>query len=259
MAYKKIKKDDKSITYKIDTNDDFIALVAERAGFYSLRPEVLEFVLDHCRKISDCFKFAQKIVEYKKDSKAGEIILSPVEIIKRIKQGKRVAGDCDDKSLFLATLVAAMGYPVRLLGAHFITGKESKSEMNEINHIFVEFYDPKTKKWYYLEPSSKKLKPGQKSPKVLVLTKHPVAHLTSKEVSANVDDYKTYVVLRNTGKTLKAIGTTLENITPQNIDKIKTAMTLGEYARETLENPISVSLIIYSAILTIYLFLRRKK
>lgn len=261
MAYKMIKRDDKSVVYKIDTNDDFIDLLANRASYYSLQPEIVEFVLDYCKSVEDCFRYAQKIIEYKKDSKAGEIILSPVEIVKRLRANKRVAGDCDDKSLFLASILLAMGYPVRLVAAHFIDGTEkSKSDMSEVNHVFVQYYDEKKKQWINLEPSSKSYKVGQKSPKVIALKYYHATPLVEKDVSANIEgEYKIYTVLRNTGKMLKTTGSLLENVSSENINRLRSLMTTPDYVKEAMDNPVSVAIMLYSIIITGYLILSRRK
>ena len=165
MAVEKLFEGKNIIVWHGDTNADFIKFIAKRAGYYAFNPTVNEF----CMQIvgpEDAYYFARNKIIYRKDPRLGERILSPAYVIELFKQGKRVTGDCDDKTLFLATCLANMGYYVRVVGAMFL-----KEGSQGINHVYVEFYDPVTKNWIPLEPSTRTLGFGEKSPRVVPLIK----------------------------------------------------------------------------------------
>lgn len=164
--------------HRIKNNSDFIKLIAEKAAEYSIHPKIDEWAdkivgneTDDIKKIAKLYIFVRDRVKYNKDPVAvkvsGEVIKDffrhPKVILERIEKNKFTSGDCDDKTLLLASLLLNRGYPVRIVGAEIL----KDGAKNIINHTYLEV---KVKdKWYPLEPSSKTLKPFTQMPNVIPL------------------------------------------------------------------------------------------
>jgi hypothetical protein len=129
----------------------------------------------------DAYKFARNKLVYRKDPRIGEKILSPAYIIELWREGKRVIGDCDDKTLFLASCLANMGYHVNVVGGLF-----NKPGATGINHVYVEFLNDQGE-WISLEPSTKVLGFGDKSPRVTPMLKVRIKEPSMSKVNNMVD------------------------------------------------------------------------
>lgn len=160
MSVEKLYQDDRIILYQGDTNADFIRFLAKRAAFYAFHPVVDDFCRD--KTPEQIFNIAKNKLEYRRDPRLGERILSPALIIKELLRGRKVQEDCDGKTLFLASCLANMGYHVNIIGALF-----QKSGATGINHVFLEFLDDKNEQWIQLEPSTRILGFGQVSPRAI--------------------------------------------------------------------------------------------
>ncbi len=178
MNVEKLYENDRIIFWKGRRNADFIKLLAKRAAYYSVHPRVDEFCRNKTPEV--IYKYARNKIIYRKDPRISERILSPALIIDEWSRGKKVTGDCDDKSLFLASCIANMGFPVRLVGAMF-----KKPNATGINHVYVEFY--RNGRWISLEPSTRLLTFGEKSPKVVPILRVQLREPEIKEVAAFTD------------------------------------------------------------------------
>ena len=73
--------------------------------------------------------WVNSIMDYVKDPAGVEAIHDPVSFVeKRIRQGKNVFGDCDDMSIYLASLLKSIGHHPRFR----IIGKK-----NHFHHVLV--------------------------------------------------------------------------------------------------------------------------
>jgi hypothetical protein len=176
MSVEKLYQDDRIILYHGDTNADFIRFLAKRAAFYAFHPVVDEFCRD--KTPEQIFNVAKNKIEYRRDPRLGERILSPALIIQELRKGRKVQEDCDGKTLFLASCLANMGYHVNIIGALF-----QKAGATGINHVFVEFLDDKSDQWIQLEPSTRILGFGQVSPRAVPVLKVALQEPNFKKLS----------------------------------------------------------------------------
>lgn len=166
-------RSDKVILWGINTPDDLAELIARRIEFYAIHPEVNAFTASlippkernylyskEFPKIA--YLIARDKIKYHKEYAGAirdlgvvqsETIMSPVAVIRSIKQGKPVWGDCDCKTLFLGTLLANRGFKVRLVLAHILK-HEPGENIYVPNHIYLEFaYPDRPDKWIPLDAS----------------------------------------------------------------------------------------------------------
>jgi hypothetical protein len=84
--------------------------------------------IDEARAIAE---WVQENIPYVKDARNIEQIHSPTMLIKRMQRGEAVRGDCDDMSLFLATLLLSIGHAPMFKCVRF------KKTEGSYNHIYV--------------------------------------------------------------------------------------------------------------------------
>jgi len=182
-------RSDKVILWGVNTPEDLAQLIARRIEFYAIHPEVNAFANSLIPPESKnvlyskvypeiVYYIARDKIKYHKEYsgeikdlgvKQTETILSPVAVIRSLKEGKQVYGDCDCKTLFLGTMLANKGFPVRLVLARIVKGGESQAELYTPNHIYLEFaYPDKPDKWIPLDASSNRPF-GQISPNIIPL------------------------------------------------------------------------------------------
>ncbi len=174
MAIKILEISDKNIKYEVQSIDDFAKLMVERAQHYAQHPIIHSYaakIMPKMKKNVPYNKEYPRLVyliardkiryhrEYSGISKVGdkeyitsEIILSPVAIIEAIKKGEQPLGDCDDKSLFIASMLLNKGFPVRYVLAH-IKQNIPNEDLEQPNHIYVEYKEPGSDKWIPLDAS----------------------------------------------------------------------------------------------------------
>jgi len=179
---------DKVILWGVNTPEDLAQLIARRIEFYSIHPEVNAFANslippqtknELYSKVYPqiVYHIARDKIRYHKEYsgeikelgvKQSETILSPVAVIRSLKENKPVFGDCDCKTLFLGTMLANKGFPVRLVLAHLVKGERNENIYTP-NHIYLEFaYPDKPDKWIPLDPSGNRPF-GQISPDIIPL------------------------------------------------------------------------------------------
>jgi len=181
-------RDDKIILWGINTPEDLAELIARRIEFYAVHPEVNSFanslipVPSKNEPYSKVFPhiaylIARDKIRYHKEYSGAirdlgvqqsETLISPIAVIRSIRQGKPVYGDCDCKTLFLGTLLANKGFPVRLVLAH-IRKYEPGENIYVPNHIYLEFaYPDRPDKWIPLDASGNR-EFGKISPDIIPL------------------------------------------------------------------------------------------
>lgn len=174
-----IYKDDRIIIHKLKGgNKEFIDFIAQKILQYSIHPVVYNFVRTQDLNVEKAFYLAQKYIKYRKDPTKIEGIIAPSKIIEEhIIPKKPIYGDCDDKVLFLGSLLVSMGYPVKVVGAYY--SPEGKVE-KKINHVYLEYYDDKKKKWIVLEPTSPKTRIGEMGYGVIPIYKVEISYSGGK-------------------------------------------------------------------------------
>lgn len=84
--------------------------------------------IDEARAIAE---WVQENIPYVKDARNIEQLHSPTTLIKRMQRDETVRGDCDDMSLFLATLLLSIGHAPMFKCVRF------KRKEGSYNHIYV--------------------------------------------------------------------------------------------------------------------------
>jgi transglutaminase-like putative cysteine protease len=79
---------------------------------------------DWMREISALFDFVQNRIRYVRDIRGVETLHTPEKVLENEQ------GDCDDKSILLASLLEAIGHPTRFVAVGFSPG--------QFSHVFVE-------------------------------------------------------------------------------------------------------------------------
>lgn len=138
--------------------------VYEYARKHSSDEEIVDFISEVIGKIpySDKDTMAQLLLHavqtkiggpnnYLPDAIRNERISSPVSLIRRYKEGKRTAGDCDDFVAVLHTLYHAVGIPSVAVFVHYYKQGGNPQVPNHIA-LAVRLSDDK---WYIADPTSK--------------------------------------------------------------------------------------------------------
>jgi len=152
MVERKVK------TKKFRSNAEFLEYIAQLAAQFSIDPRVDALANELYNKggVKAIFDFVHDKVKYNKDPYGFEKVTTPDLMIEQHFRGEPISGDCDDKVLLLASLLMNKGFPVRIVGAHYLMGEGGR---NEINHVYLEFKDVtardprRREKWIPLDPS----------------------------------------------------------------------------------------------------------
>ena len=179
------KKSEKVRYTTINNNLDFIKLMARRAGQFATNEKVDQFSEKYWLqgKALAIFNVIQgavtgdatrlRGVKYVRDPVVMDTLRWPNVLIERIEKNGRAAGDCDCKTMLLASCLMNRGYPVRFIAAHLIQPKETRTDRKAINHVYLEFkdvYGTDKDKWLPVEPSSKNgMAIGTRAPNVIDL------------------------------------------------------------------------------------------
>jgi transglutaminase-like putative cysteine protease len=106
---------------------------------------------DERGELDALFRFVRDDVRYVKDVAGIDTLQTPTATLERLQ------GDCDDKSLLLASLAQSIGYPSR-----FVVSATRKGQ--SYNHVYVEAWSPQLARWVALEPSVVGIPLGQALP-----------------------------------------------------------------------------------------------
>ncbi|MEM2264654.1 MAG: hypothetical protein QXX03_05630 [Nitrososphaerota archaeon] len=174
MRIEELYKDKYVRLWGVDTPEDLATLIARRIEFYALHPIINKFTAslipppDRNKLYSKVFPqiaylVARDKIRYHKEysgvvrdlgARQAEVLLAPHAVAQSIMEGKPVYGDCDCKTLFLGTLLANRGFPVRLVLARIVKGNKGEN-IYIPNHIYLEFaYPDEPNKWIPLDAAS---------------------------------------------------------------------------------------------------------
>lgn len=112
-------------------------------------------------EVKDVFRWVKDHFHYVHDPHGLEYVKSPEVSDQEIAQHGFFMGDCDDAAAYLAALLKAIGYPVRL-----IVVSPTSSPFDDYQHIFVRVYIPRKSQifgsdgstndpWVSLDPTAK--------------------------------------------------------------------------------------------------------
>lgn len=214
----------------INTPEDLAVLIARRIEFYALHPIINKFTAslippsEKNKLYSKVFPqiaylVARDKIKYHREysgeirelgAKQAEILIAPHAVAESIMEGKNVYGDCDCKTLFLGTLLANRGFPVRLVLARIV--KNTPGENIYIpNHIYLEFaYPDEPDKWTPLDPASNRPF-GQISPNIIPLKRIYVGS-EKIETVRSIDGIGEMKFPPGAGEAMVTIGKLLQNI-----------------------------------------------
>jgi len=105
---------------------------------------------DYTKEIKKIFHFVQRKIRYVKDIRGHETLQIP-EVTVKMRQG-----DCDDKSILIASLLESIGFKTRFVAVGFVPKKFS--------HVYTEVF--LKNKWIALE-TTEPWEIGRKPKKVL--------------------------------------------------------------------------------------------
>lgn len=74
-----------------------------------------------------------------------ETLYSPLFNMEQFRNNRDIVGDCDDVSMFLASVNRVLGYPVRFVAMRV------KKNVVDFNHVVVEVYD--NERWKRYDPT----------------------------------------------------------------------------------------------------------
>ena len=112
---------------------DTLKLMSKIVKQYKKAPEVRELALSIVSNVPEknwvneakaILRFAQQKIRYVKDIRGVETLHTPIQIL-RLGQG-----DCDDKSILIASLMESLGHPTRFMAVGKIAG--------HFCHVYVE-------------------------------------------------------------------------------------------------------------------------
>jgi len=97
-------------------------------------------------EVDAVFDWVRRHVEFR--GEYGETLQSPEATI------RFAAGDCDDQSTLAAALLESLGISTR-----FVT-VALRSSPDELSHVYVEAFDPRTQQWLSIDPTVEASYPG---------------------------------------------------------------------------------------------------
>jgi len=114
-------------------------------------PEVRDLALevtsgDLDDAISAIFEFVRDNVTYTPDPEDRELFISPRIMVELIREG-RAYGDCDDMSLFTASLLSSIGYRTKIIVLAL--------EDDEYDHAIAAVWSEDLQDWIWLDTASK--------------------------------------------------------------------------------------------------------
>jgi transglutaminase-like putative cysteine protease len=101
-------------------------------------------------EIETLTNFVKKSIRYTRDIEGVEYVKTPLRHLHNLMDSGLSYGDCDDMSLLLATLLGSAGYKAR-----FVIVRTPGNPYPSYNHIYVEAFEPKSKKWVALDATMK--------------------------------------------------------------------------------------------------------
>lgn len=109
-------------------------------------------------EVNAVFEWVLRHYRYLKDPQGLELVKSPEVIDREISERGTFQGDCDDVSGYLAALLAAIGYKVKLV----VMSMPNRDGM--FRHIYIKVLLPKQKRWLPLEATAPQKPIGWSAP-----------------------------------------------------------------------------------------------
>jgi transglutaminase-like putative cysteine protease len=135
-----------------------LAYLHDLAEQFAKEPYVREFTVnevlgpagvsdnDQEAQILTILNFVRRNVTYVRDPLDSEYIVSPINLIDKIRNGKRAFSDCEDHVLLLNTMLGSVGFPTRFVATQ-INGADWW------NHVISSVYVDGA--WWDLDPIAK--------------------------------------------------------------------------------------------------------
>ncbi len=101
---------------------------------------------DLSAQILAVLNFVRRNVTYVRDPVESEYVISPINLIEKIKAGQRAYSDCEDHVLLLNSMLSSIGFPTRFVAAQ-INGADWWNHV--ISSVYVDG------QWWDLDPIAK--------------------------------------------------------------------------------------------------------
>jgi transglutaminase-like putative cysteine protease len=126
-----------------------------------LRAELLTSGLparDEYSEVNAVFSWVLRHYRYLRDPRGLELVKSPEVSDKEISERGAFQGDCDDVAAYLAALLSAIGYRVKLV-VMSVPNRDGA-----FRHIYIKVFLPKQKRWLPLEATAPQKPAGWSAP-----------------------------------------------------------------------------------------------
>jgi len=110
---------------------------------------------DHWAEVDAIYNYVRNHSRYVKDPEGTEHLQTPLIAMQQIKNRLPFEGDCDDLTIFVLSLLKAIGYKVKLIAASY-------SKSKQLSHVYgaVHLYNS----WVPVEPINKDCMLGWEAP-----------------------------------------------------------------------------------------------
>lgn len=101
---------------------------------------------DQEKQVETVLRFVRHNIVYVRDPIDSEYVISPINLLEKIVQGKRPAADCEDHVLLLNSMLGSIGFPTKFVATR-INGADWW------NHVISSVYC--SGRWWELDPCAK--------------------------------------------------------------------------------------------------------
>lgn len=100
---------------------------------------------DDLGRMQRILSWVRSVMRFERDVRGIETLHDPTDTLERIIVYGEAPGDCDDGSILLATLLESIGIPTRFVALSIRPDRR-------LHHVAVEARDPRSPRWYHLDP-----------------------------------------------------------------------------------------------------------
>lgn len=144
-------------------------MIREGSKDPSIRQTAISIVLhwpNDVEKVDALYRFVQSRMSYVRDCAYSEALMTANGHVRQFLQAGQSAGDCDDHVIFLGSLIASIGYPIRIV---VIRGKPGDGPFD---HVYLETLLRGT--WVSLDATAKNKPLGWRVPNPSRIRKYNV-------------------------------------------------------------------------------------
>lgn len=105
---------------------------------------------DYLSEALAIYHYVDAHTRYMKDPRTIEMVKEPFVVVRQIMQGQTPCLDCDDLTALICALLLVVGAQCRVVTVAF--SHAFYQNERQYHHVFVEFFEPKSRKWIALDP-----------------------------------------------------------------------------------------------------------